>query len=200
MNYSELQTALNSWAIRSESAADLQTLIELAEGKFKRNIRHREMEAEADITADAQSESLPAGFIAVRHIYIDGSPKKALTYTPKGNLFGIWAGSTSGKPDVYSISGGNILFGPSPDASYTVKLGYYEWDALSDSNTSNWLLASYPDVYLQAALAEMYRFVQDPEKAAYYDTLVMVAIDELNTASLDDEIGSAPIEIRSEYQ
>ncbi len=198
-SYSALQTALNSWAMLSESAADLQTFIGLAEAKFKRMIRHREMENETNLAVSSMTTALPSGFISVRYIYLDTDPKKPLQYVSRGQFFDSWAGSSGGEPDVYSISGSNIIVGPGPDSAYTVKLGYLEWISLSDSITSNWLLASYPDVYLQASLAELYRYNADPEKAAYYDAMVSQAIDQLNDGNAEDEAGEAPLMIRSEF-
>jgi hypothetical protein len=51
--------------------------------------------------------------------------------------------------------------------------------ALSDSNTSNWVLASHPDVYLYGSLAEAFKYSMDDEQAAKYDGLFRNGIQEI---------------------
>ena len=57
------------------------------------------------------------------------------------------------EPRYYAITAGEIEVFPVPDGTYSTELYYYaKIDALSDSNTSNWLLEYFPDAYLYGAL------------------------------------------------
>ena len=91
-------------------------------------------------------------------------------------------GSTSGRPDIYTIVGDEILLGPEPDGPYYIALDYYKrWDALTVS-ASNWLLTNYPMVYLSAALMEGWMYLQDSDKVALWDARYRAEVKTLQDA------------------
>ena len=76
-----------------------------------------------------------------------------------------------------------------PDGDYEAELTYYrKLPPLSDSSTSNWLLAHYPDVYFHGTLALAGPYVNDPRTAAWaamYDAALqeMIVEDEVRASS-----------------
>ena len=144
--YTELKASIANFLNRSDLTTEIQDdFIKLTEADFNSKLRIRQMEQNDDITINAETVTVPTGFIAVRSFHIlSGDTKYHLEYITPGNLFEIKGGSTSGMPRTYSIESDNgtesFRFAPSPDTSYTGKLQYYKaFPALSDSNTSNYI-------------------------------------------------------------
>ena len=55
----------------------------------------------------------------------------------------------TGQPIYYAIVDNTLELAPIPDTSYTLQLTYYgKIDALSDSNTTNFVSTGYPDALL----------------------------------------------------
>lgn len=195
-SFSELKTAVSSYVVRSDTGTYVEDWIAFAESRLRRDLRCRQMEAETDITVDAETETLPDGFISVSYIYVAGSPNKALKATTAQTIKSINAGSQTGKPIMYATTASSIMFAPTPDTSYTVTMGYYALDALTSSNTTNAILDDFPQLYLYATLAEAYRWIRDTNNAQYFDQLAGQMIDDINRADNADRFGSQPILIR----
>jgi len=70
---------------------------------------------------------------------------------------------------------------------------YKDFADLSDSNSSNWILAGYPDVYLYGALTEAAPYLIDDERVGVWKSLYTEAINTLkgvyNGANLDSYDG-----------
>ena len=75
-------------------------------------------------------------------------------------------------------------FFPSPDGSYGVELLYYQRvPALSDSNTTNWLLTEAPDVYLYGSLVHSAPYLADDARTAVWAQIFGAAMQRLNQSS-----------------
>tara|TARA_R110000744_G_scaffold107013_1_gene203422 strand:- start:3249 stop:3884 length:636 start_codon:yes stop_codon:yes gene_type:complete len=177
--YSELQTAITNW-LRRGGDTDLvdrsPDLIDLAEAQFNRDLKHRSMETTADLTltGSVQTVALPADFIEARSAVVQTTPLRVLSFVTPTQLDTNFADGSSGVPSEFSIIGSNMKVGQIPDSGYTIELTYYQQiPALSDSNTTNWLLTSHPDMYLYAALLQAAPYMSDDERipvwGAFYD-------------------------------
>ena len=177
--YSELQTAAANWLRRdgdTDYVSRVPELISLAEAQFNRDIRHRRMEATTDLTltASVKTVALPTDYVEARAAVLQSDPLVVLTYVTPVQLDTNWASSSTGKPTEYTIVGSNMKVGQAPDSAYTVELTYYQKiPALSDSQTSNWLLTNHPDMYLYGTLLQAMPYMSDDERipvwAAYYE-------------------------------
>ena len=152
--FSGLKSSIADWLNRSDLTNQIADFIALTEADFNAKLRIRQMEQIDAITIDSETETVPTGFIAVRSLYIlSASTKYVLEYITPHNMFEIKAGSTTARPRVYTIESDNeteaLRFGPAPDTSYTGYLSYYKsFGALSDTNTSNYILNNHPGIYL----------------------------------------------------
>ena len=82
---------------------------------------------------------------------------------------------------------------PVPDGSYTLRMEYYQKiPALSDSNTSNWLLEKHPDVYLHSALFYANKFLRDPEGMAIAKADLDEALAEISRADQNAGVPKTP--------
>lgn len=192
-SYANLQTAIADHMGRpgdSIIAAVAPTLIALFEARFRRKMRVRQMETrDTAFSIAAQATALPAGFLQARALVLQTDPKVALQFVTPDQLWRTYPGSTTGQPRVYTIVGTEIIVGPAPDGTYTAELDYYAFSALSDSNTSNWLLTSYPDLYLFGALVEGLAYTKNSAAAAMWKARVAEGMAEL---AEDDSMARFP--------
>lgn len=167
--FDDLKGAIASWLVRTDLTAAIPDFITLAESRINRELRVREMVTQDSDTIAVQDLAVPSDFIEVVRLTLDTATDKPLEYRPIEDSESRVAGVTSGEPRWFSILGGNFRFYPAPDGPYTYTLDYYaKVQALSDSNTTNWLLAKAPDVYLFASLAEAYAFLLEEERETYW--------------------------------
>lgn len=154
--YAELQTAVINRLHRANLAALVPDFIALGEARIYRDLRIRAMETALAGTIAAGVLALPTGYIELKSAYIDGSPARKLTRKTLDFIYTNYPTRSSSSCPVYMArEGDNFVFGPYPDTSYAVKGIYYKrLPALSDSNTTNWLITNAPDILLYAALVE----------------------------------------------
>jgi hypothetical protein len=142
------------------------------------------------------------GFLQVRDFYIlNGGTKYALNYITPAQMDQIKGGSMSGQPSTYTILGDNFRFAPSPASSYTGNINYYkEFDPLSDSNTSNYILANHPAIYLYGSLYHAANFLGgiEPNQAGQWEKMYQTALERLERNDREDQYGNAPLQQRSD--
>jgi hypothetical protein len=176
--YAELKAAVASWLMRDDLAANVPDFITLAEARINDRVRVREMEASATLAPDANNVcTLPTDYIEARRVAADVDPVSILTpisLEMARDSFG-WAG---GYPYHYTIQGSSLKAWPTSSA--TVTLDYFaKIPALSDSNTTNWLLTKSPQIYLYASLLDSAPFLEDDPRLATWISLFKAAVDEL---------------------
>lgn len=199
--YTELKTSIANWLNRSDLTTEIAgDFIALAEADFNAKLRIRQMEQIDEITIDAETETVPTGFISVRSLYIlSGSTKYNVEYITPANLFKTKGSSTSGLPRVYSIESDDATesfrFAPTPDSSYTGYLQYYKaFDNLSDSVASNYILSAHPAIYLYGSLYHASNFLGgiDPNQTAQWMNMYSMALERCENNDRQDSYGGAP--------
>jgi hypothetical protein len=196
--WAELKTSLANWLNRDDlNTTEIPEAISLFERRAQRTIFAPEREIVADLTVDAEEESLPADLWGLKAIHLSTDPKTVLEQMTLADLRNTYSASTTGKPQNYAIRGEKIIFGPAPDTAYTAKLSYIQTiPALTDANTTNWLLTDHPDVYVHGALAELHLLLGDETRAAIHDRVMGRIASEIGASSIRRTQGSAPIRIR----
>ena len=207
--YSELKSSVANWLNRTDLTDEIaDDFIKLTEADFNAKLRIRPMEQIDTITIDSETETVPTGFIAVRSFYIlSSSVKYPLEYITPANMFETKGGSRTGKPRAYTIESDNetetFRFGPSPDTSYTGYLSYYKAiSALSVSNTSNWMLANHPAVYLYGSLYHAANFLGgiDQTQLGQWLQMYSTALERCENNDRQDSYGGAPVQQRTDIQ
>jgi len=162
-------------------------------------VRIRCMETTADVLTTAQAVALPTGYLAMRRVYLDGAPVRPLNFLPPMDFWAKYVGSSNGQPSAYTIEGSNIVFGPSPDSTYTAKVLY--WKALTlpaaDADT-NWIMQNVPGVYLYGSLLEAALVIQDDEQLAKFGPLFAGAVGGLIKSDKRDRFSGAPLVMRND--
>jgi hypothetical protein len=181
-NYSDLQeTALDVIGRTGDTSltAYAPVAIALVEAKLNRNLRVSEMEDTATLTGTGGDYALPSDFAAWRQVRI-------ASYGPLEYVTPDWASDAyptneGGVSQFFTVKGSTLTTYPA--SSSDIILDYYQKiPALSDSNTTNWLLSSHPDVYLFLTLSELNTYTKDPEAALLWNQRGMTAVEEVRTA------------------
>lgn len=177
MTYAQLQADLIAFA-GVEAEQQIPLAIRMAEAEMNRRVRCREMVGRLSVTISAALMTAPADFGGVRTFELGSSPPVALEYVDPDRLTQlVGVHQTAGAPIYYSVLGDVFRFSPAPGASYPASALTY-WKripALSDSNTTNWLLSAWPDAYLYGALKHIGGLLSDPRQAAWsaaFDAIV----------------------------
>jgi len=181
--FAELKTATANWLDRSDLTNRIPEFISLAEARFNRILRIRDMETVStaiSTSAGTREYSLPTGFVQMKEFHLSTDPLTPLAYITPEMMTRIWAGSGRGKPEVFTIIADNVRLGPNPDAVYTTSMLYYKkFTALSDSATTNDMLTNNPDVYLYGTLLEAEPFIMNDERVQLWATAFKQAIDDI---------------------
>ncbi len=81
---------------------------------------------------------------------------------------------------------------PTRDGTYTTERYYYKRiSALSDSNTSNWLLEYFPDAYLYGSLVHSAPYLKDDARLQLWAALYEQAIASINRESEATKFGGS---------
>ena len=196
--YSELKTSVGSWLGRSDLTSQIPDFITLAELRLQRMVRIRQMLSNSTLTltAGTSTVSIPTDFLELRDIYIDGSPRVALTYLAPAAFTKNARAHESGQPVYYTINGSQFEFAPIPDSGYSVKLMYYaKPDALSDSVASNEFLENCPDALLYGSLIEAEPYLMNDARAQVWGTLFNNAIQAINESDDNSEYSASPLQM-----
>lgn len=186
--YTELLAEVESWSSRADVASEIPTFIRFAETRFNRDLRVRQMEVSADltVTGGTREVALPADYLQMRRLYIDGSPVSELEYVSPQTFWQSHGGSETGNPKFFTIEGSNIVLAPNPDTAYTAKFLYYQRIPALLTNETNWLLDEQPDLYLYASLVALAHRTRDD---AYLSTVAKMYDEAMAATKKDGALG-----------
>ena len=186
--YSELKTAVADWLNRDDLTSVIPTFISLAEASMERVLRTHNMLTQYPTTLSTQYTLLPSDFLEMRSVKLLTSPVTPVEYMGKEQLDEYDSLHSGGsKPLYYTLESGQLRIAI-PDGSYSAYLTYYaKLEKLSDTITTNWLLASHPDAYLYGALLQAAPYLKDDARVQIWNGLFAGAIEAIKTA---DERGA----------
>ncbi len=201
----ELHTAVANWLNRSDLTARIPEFISLAEAGFNRNLRAREMLVRSTASTTGQYVSLPTYYLEMLNIELTStSPPKRLVYitSDRSDDYRERQNNKTGTPDYYTIEGTSIQLLPTPNASVTVQLNYYQdipaLSGLADSG-DNWLLRAHPDIYLYGTLLQASPYIMDPQSAQQWDALLVRSVQELTAADEKSRYSGGTLNMRPKY-
>jgi len=193
--FAELKTAAANWLDRSDLTDRIPEFITLAEARFNRVLRIRDMETVStaiSTSAGTREYDLPTGFVQMREFHLTTDPLTPLSYITPEMMSRIWAGSSQGKPEVFTVIADKVRLGPNPDAVYTTSMLYYKKiTALSASATTNDMLTNSPDIYLYGTLLEATPFIMQDERVPLWLAAFEKAVNDIqNQDNKDRHSGS----------
>jgi len=141
----------------------------LAEERIFRTVRASEMETALSETIAAGVVAVPSGYIAMKSVYLDGTPTTKLKRATVAQIYENYpTRSSDSKPKYIAREGSNFIFGPYPDSAYTVK-GIYYARLTSIATSANALFTANPDLYLMASLCEAAPYMKDDKRIQIWE-------------------------------
>lgn len=190
-DYSDLKADVESWAARSDFPA---TVYGLATTRINRLLRVREMLSDFSATTSAETVTLPTDLLEFQWLYLDKDPRLVLHATDS------WASTAgyraSGTPASYFVLNDVLHLNPVPDGSYDLVGKYYA--ALADFSLdadTNEVLTDYPEVYLAACLATVFKWTRDEAEEAKWNAIFLAAVNDANAHDVRARF-SGPIMMR----
>ena len=175
-SYSTLKTAISAWSHRADLADYLDDFIDFTEARLNRELRVSQMEVRATTTAGSLYLALPDDLLAIRNIQLNTTPVIELLYVTPMEMDRL--DQIGGTISRYTIIGNEIQLNAT--SSTSLEIAYYsKIPALSDANTTNWLLETHPEVYLYGCLSEAFKYSMDDEQAAKYAGLFSEGIAQI---------------------
>lgn len=194
--WAALKTTLANWLNRDDlSTTEIPEAISMAERRLNRVLRVPEMEDAVSTSSASATFTLPSDFLEMRSIYVDATSKVFLQHVSMAELRSMYPTTASGTPAHFAMQSGNeITVGPTPSASTTYIVNYYQKiPALGSSQAANWLLLAHSDIYISAALVELYTLLRDPEGIAFHEGRLQQRIDELRKQGAGKAHGASPL-------
>ena len=182
-NYATLQSAIADYLNRADLTAQIQTFIQLCEADLNTRLRSREMIVNATATSDGQFVALPPDWLEAINMMIVGG-QSPLRYITPDEADTIIKAQTYTSTRFYSMTTGVIELVPPAVDDITIDMVYYgKIPALSDANTTNWLLTKAPDVYLYGALTHAAPFLMDDQRMAVFSQIYLARVQSLQDES-----------------
>lgn len=182
--YSDLKTAITDWLARSDLASKADDFIDLAEAYFNLKLQDLNMQKADTLTTTANiaTVDLPSDYLSIIMLSFTDDPSP-LDKTSLKFINEKFRMAQVDRPAVYcDYPDRKIQLAPTPDSAYTLNiLYYYGVSPLSDSNTTNWLLTSFPNLYLAACLYEAAKYIKDYEAQDRFALEVTSFLNDLIT-------------------
>ncbi len=143
--------------------------IEQVESEVNTKLRVRQQMGRSTASATSRFTSLPADFLGPIGLQLNDDPIRELPFLSSELMDNKKLTYTSaGRPRYWSVIGTEIELLPVPDAAKTIELSYWKkLDPLDADGATNWLLDSYPQIYLHGANAYVGDYVNDPRAATW---------------------------------
>jgi len=176
-DYTSLRNAVSRWLHRSDLASAVGDFIALAEMRFNRNLRVRQMEKRLVATSVDGAIVLPEDWLE-----FVGSPMAGEDQY-RFSTRDAWPGYSDGVAGhFYTIIGSELLISGNPATA--INAAYYaRIPSLSEGNPTNWLLNDGPDIYLYGSLLGAEPYLKNDARIETWRGLLQVALTDLQAAS-----------------
>lgn len=166
--YAELLIAASDYLARDDLTEKVPDFVALGEGRLSRMLRTWQMEGASNIgVGTGGSATLPNDYLEWISVQLVNASGPDLRYAEPDSEEWRFRYRPHGPPQMFTIVANTLRIRPFVAATQ-LNLNYYVAIRALASGTTNWLLARFPDVYLNATLLEAYLFIKDATAAAEY--------------------------------
>lgn len=197
--YQELKDQIINFVNKPDIDQTVDTFIDLTEAEMSRRLRHWRMERRSTAILSSQYVPLPSDFIEPVRLSITSGDTYVLEAESQAQLIDrrAEARNTSGLPRYYAIIDGTIEVFPTPDSDYTLEMVYVsKVQALTSSNTTNWVLDYFPDAYLYGSLMHTAPFLEEDQRLAVWSSLFEKAVESINQENANAKFGGAGLRVK----
>jgi len=195
-SYSELLDTIESWLNAPAVAQDIPTFVTLAEAQANRDIRHSRMEQRSTATLDSQYSSLPTDWLETLSLSLDN---QRLEYVSRDNILEMAekTNAHTGVTKYYTLVGGELEFYPRPATDSTMTLIYRQKiPTLSADQPTNWLLQTFPEVYLYGSLLHSAPYLQEDARVAMWVQLYSQVVQQVNADGARAKAGGSNMRLK----
>lgn len=210
--YTKLQSEILDTLNRTDLAAEVAEYapgpiegavtraISKAERRIVRRLRSRAFETSTTVAtaAGVETVALPTDYVMMKMLMIPANtgsgPAGVLVQKDLTTLINDRPGAGAGIPSAYAAFGASLYLRPVPDAARSLRMFYYAAPApLSGENTSNALLAQYPDLLLYGALIELTAHLEDDGRIGLWKAAFDEALGDIIGDDVLNRWSGAPI-------
>ncbi len=176
--------------------AQVNDFIDQAESEIYANefdiLRVREMDTRSTATTSTTVRflELPDNFLEMRRlsILLGSGDTPDVTFRAPNQIIV----RPSGRPKFFTVTS-QLEFDRIPDTAYDVEMQYYQSaEPLTDLAPTNFVLTTYPNIYLYGTLWALFLWTMDEQRATYYRNLFLGAIRGANKGTLKGTYGPTP--------
>lgn len=177
--YATLQSEIASWLNRDDLSSIIPTFIQFVESDVNSRLRHQKMVVRAQATSNQEYVQLPGDWLEAINIHIiDGA--QPLSYVTLNEADRINKQQIVTQPSFYSIMDDALEIVPAPASNIDIEMIYYgKIPALSNQNTSNWLLVKAPDLYLYGSLVHAAPYLLDDQRVGLFANMYNSRLEAL---------------------
>lgn len=196
-DYASLKTSIAGFLHRSDLTTMIPEFIADGERRIYDDLRVKQMETAFTATMVAGEATVPDDLLEWQWLYIDATPLRKLARRDLEWIITHYRGEV-GPPSYFARNSDKLIFGPSPDAQYNLLGSYYKrLAALSDSNTSNWLITDAPELIRYAALCEAAPYLQDDERIAIWEGKYQTAKNRIERTEKREQFSGSKLSTKA---
>ena len=198
LNYSDMVSAVAAWLIdRTDLLSRIPDFITIAENNIYRDMDLRQMETALSLSVPAGgAATVPSNYKKLKNVYITTSPYTTLERKDAEFIYKYYSsrGATA-TPRFIARDGSSFIFGPAPDAAYTLAGTYYAYlTALSDANPTNWIFDNRAqDLLLFGALVEASPYLGNDARIPVWQSKYGNAQAQIMRANNEEEYSGSSI-------
>lgn len=179
MNYAQLQSDIAEWSHRADLGGAIPSFIKNAEAEFNQRLRVRDMEtAFAEVALIDGATALPSDFESWKVVWTTTDQQNTLTAATNEYIRTQTANACA--PVYYALEGDSMICHPTAGSVAGI---YYQKIPDLQTNDTNWLYQSRPDVYLYESLRHAHIYMKNAEQAAQYAALSRSILDDIQGKS-----------------
>jgi len=200
MNYTELRALIQDTLQRGDLAAAVPGWIQMAEARFNREMRVQQMLVRATASVEKSFIRLPSDWLETRNLEVEDEeqrrPLQLVTMQESDKIKGEAAKGAL----FYVVHGGSLEIKPFVSEPMLLEMTYYaRLPALSASNLTNWLLDTWPDLYLYASLLHSAPYLDRDSRLATWESLCAKMIEDIRLHDIKAQWSGSPLRIRAPY-
>jgi hypothetical protein len=185
--YSDLKSTIADYLNRADLTSVIPTFITLAEAKFNRELRLRDMLTRAEATSNNEYVALPSDFLEAYILELNMeniAAQQPLAFVGPNEAKSLKANKIINKVRYFTLIDGAFELLPAPTSNVDLLLTYYaKIPALSDSQTTNWLMTKSPDLYLYSSVLEATPYLKNDERLQIWAAARQQVMDAMNIES-----------------
>ncbi|NTB86856.1 phage adaptor protein [Agrobacterium tumefaciens] len=169
-NFQQLVSYVQDYSLRSD--APIPLLIGLLESDIRPLLTVWRAETSTDINIPSATKTitLPTDYVEMRAIFVDGKVAKPIS---------IFDDKIYHNEITYYKMGNQLVFNSIGEIKVASLVYYATIPSLTSTQTSNWLLSAFPNVYLFGTLAKLYHWARDEEGKAAAQQELATALQQL---------------------